>query len=584
MFAKGNQTLYGTLPGFVATQSVQRAADQARAALIDARQKADARHREMLLDEMDAEERAAFEERERQWKANLDAGRAAGDDGGPLWHWGDWIRDVLPGPFRSPLGDRHRRLWDHVDGVELGGYVFPRVEVWPRGSGKTTTAEAIAAFLGTTGRRKFVLYVRETQRQANASVQAIGEKLLSPGVERWMPMHATRAVNKFGISKGFSTNVLRTAGGFNVVALGLDAAGRGIKLDDFRPDAIIFDDIDGRHDSEAATKKKIETLTDSILPMGGNDTVVLFMQNLIIANGIVSRLTDGRADFLQDRIVAGPYPAVEGLTWEWQDREVPTAEGGTEVRKFAIITGGRATWEGQDLQACQRRIIQYGITSFLRECQHKVRDVEGALWHSGLIGANRIGPAQVPASFRYIAVGVDPSGSRKGSGDDTGIVVSGLAYDGTIITLADRSCPGDPDEWAREAVKAAVEFEADVIVAEKNFGGEMVRSVLKNAMHAMRSEPGGEDVPLFSIRLETASRGKIIRAEPVAQLMPEGEHKLLGGFPEMEDEMTTYVQGDPNSPNRLDALVWGVTYLLRKKAPAKKRGKRIRSQVQGTAH
>lgn len=581
MFGGGPNTLLGAVPRFVATQSAQRASDQARAALVAARDRAEERQRQRLLDAMDPDDRAAFEAEEAKWRANLDAGRAAGDDGPPLFGWDDWIRDVLPGPFRSPLGERHRRLWEHVDGVTLGGYVFPRVEVWPRGSGKTTTAEAIAAFLGTTGRRKFVLYVRETQRQANASVQAIGEKLLSPGVERWMPAHATRAVNKFGISKGFSTNVLRTAGGFNVVALGLDAAGRGIKLDDFRPDAIIFDDIDGRHDTEAATRKKIETLTDSILPMGGNDTVVLFMQNLIIANGIVSRLADGRADFLQDRIVAGPYPAVEGLEWEWQTRDVPTADGGTEPRRFAVITGGRATWEGQDLQACQRRITTYGITSFLRECQHLVRDVEGALWSSALIASNRVGSGR--ANYRYIAVGVDPSGSRKGAGDATGIVVSALGYDGVIYTLADRSSDGDPDEWARAAIEAAVEFDADVIVAEKNYGGEMVRSVLKTAMKAMREDPETADTPLFTIRLENASRGKVIRAEPVAQLMPEGMHKFVGGFAELEGEMTTYVQGDTNSPNRLDALVWGVTFLLRKMAPGtKKRGNRIRSTTQAT--
>ncbi|MHB2033905.1 MAG: hypothetical protein ACYCVE_11120 [Gemmatimonadaceae bacterium] len=264
------------------------------------------------------------------------------------------------------MARRHIDLWSWVMAIKKGETAQPFVGIWPRGGGKSTTAEAASVALGVRGRRGYCLYVRETQPQADKSVGNIAALLESPSIARFYPDHAERKVGKFGNSKGWRREQLRTAGGFTVDALGLEVASRGVKVEEQRPDLIIFDDIDGLHDSPAATAKKIETITKSILPAGSNDCVVLFIQNQILRDGVASQLVDRRADFLANREVSGPFPAVVGLKTEWK------VEKSTGMRR-AVITAGKATWEGQNLDTCQRNIDQWGLSAFLKEAQHQVQ-------------------------------------------------------------------------------------------------------------------------------------------------------------------------------------------------------------------
>lgn len=230
----------------------------------------------------------------------------------------------------------------------------------------STGAELAATALGLRGRRRYVLYVRETQDQADNSVSNIGSMLESPAVAAHYPEHATRMVGKYGNSRGWRRNRLRTAGGFTIDAMGLDSAARGAKVEEQRPDVIILDDIDGRHDSPATTAKKIETITSSILPAGSESVAVLAIQNLIIADGFFTRMTDGRAEYLTLRKLSGPHPAVRDLKTEYVwDEQSQT--------KRAIIVSGTPTWVGQSLEQCQRKIDRIGLADFLRECQHQVK-------------------------------------------------------------------------------------------------------------------------------------------------------------------------------------------------------------------
>lgn len=283
--------------------------------------------------------------------------------------WQAWLETMFPRHVRGGFSRRHEEFWSWVYGIEpeAAGAAAPRpfVGVWPRGGGKTTSAELAAANWGLRGKRKYVIYVRSTQDRSDDSVANIAALLESASVERHYPEHAGRALNKYGHSKGWKRNRVRTSGGFTVDALGMDTAQRGVKLDDQRPDAIILDDIDDKHDGPAATAKKVAIITTSILPAGSESPAVLAIQNLIIPHGVFSQLVDGRADFLGDRMVSGPFPAIEDMRYEFRYNN----ELG---RRLAFITGGTPTWQGQDLEVCQRQILKWGPSAFMKEAQHDV--------------------------------------------------------------------------------------------------------------------------------------------------------------------------------------------------------------------
>lgn len=279
--------------------------------------------------------------------------------------WEPWLRALFPASVSS-FAPRHAEFWAWVWAIEHGSSPDPFIGVWPRGGGKSTSAELATAAVGLRGKRLYGLYLRDTQERADDSVSNIGSLLELPSVERHYPAHAERLVGKFGASKGWRRNRLRTAGGFTVDAIGLDTAARGVKIEDQRPDFIVFDDLDGKLDTPATTAKKIATLTTSILPAGATNVAILGIQNLIIPDGIFTRLVDGRADFLSRRTVSGPYPAVYDL----QTREDVDHESG--VRRHTIV-GGLPSWAGQDLAVCQKNIDEWGLAAFQKEAQHDVQ-------------------------------------------------------------------------------------------------------------------------------------------------------------------------------------------------------------------
>lgn len=191
-------------------------------------------------------------------------------------------------------------------------------------------------------------------------------------------------------------------------------------------------------------------------------------------------------------------------------------------------------------------------------------EVNGALWsledrkaadgrHMPGIDSTRIAPGQVPTMQR-IVVAVDPSGTKgDGGGDDIGILVAGKGVDGRAYVLADRTCQLSPDGWGRRAVAAYHEFEADRVVGESNFGGDMVRFVVQTADK------------LVAYSDVKASRGKVVRAEPIAALYEQGLVSHAGDFPDLEDQMVNFTAAGyvgEGSPDRADALVWALTELM----------------------
>ena len=185
-----------------------------------------------------------------------------------------------------------------------------------------------------------------------------------------------------------------------------------------------------------------------------------------------------------------------------------------------------------------------------------LEDLEGALWSHDRFDRLRISAPKSDELGRII-VAVDPSGGAEEGTDEQGITVQALMKDGRGVLLADRSCHLSPDGWGRQAVKAVLDHQADCIVAERNFGGEMVEHVIRTAAQAMGV--------IVRVNLVQASRGKMQRAEPVSALYEQGRVVHAGAFPQLEDQLCCFTpQGyvGEGSPDRADALIWGMTELM----------------------
>ncbi len=175
-----------------------------------------------------------------------------------------------------------------------------------------------------------------------------------------------------------------------------------------------------------------------------------------------------------------------------------------------------------------------------------LEDNPDALWNRSMIDGARVSERPVDG-FARVVVGLDPSTTA--TGDEAGIIAAGLGHDGDFYVLGDWSVQGSPAVWAERTRKAYNFSQADKIVYESNQGGEMVAGTLRTV---------DAYLPLKAIH---ASRGKVTRAEPIAALYEQGRVHHVGGFQELEEEMCEWTQGDPDSPNRLDALVHALTEL-----------------------
>ena len=185
-----------------------------------------------------------------------------------------------------------------------------------------------------------------------------------------------------------------------------------------------------------------------------------------------------------------------------------------------------------------------------------IDEAPGALWKRENIDNTRV---QIAPELDYVVIGVDPSVTSEG--DECGIVISGRKKDNYYV-LADMSLQGSPHLWATKAVEAYHTFEADKIIAESNQGGEMVSAVIHEV---------DKNVP---VELVHASRGKATRAEPVAAIYEQCRAHHVGNLNKLEDEMCLWTPGD-KSPNRMDALVWGMTHLINNAVKPAIRGENI---------
>jgi len=197
---------------------------------------------------------------------------------------------------------------------------------------------------------------------------------------------------------------------------------------------------------------------------------------------------------------------------------------------------------------------------------------EGALFTISNVHKYRVLSAECP-DFTHCGIGVDPAAKGKTTSDETGIVGGGAKMiDGEwhYFICLDYSRKGKPHVWANASNRMYDELQADKVIGETNNGGDMVESTMRTV---------NEDISYIGVH---ASRGKAIRAEPVASLAIRGRLHIVGHLPDLEDEMTSW---EPDvsvwSPNRLDAMVWMITWLMSK---TRIRNPRIRNLGRTNAH
>ena len=179
-------------------------------------------------------------------------------------------------------------------------------------------------------------------------------------------------------------------------------------------------------------------------------------------------------------------------------------------------------------------------------------DAEGILWNRKMLEQCR---TETKPQLKRVIVAIDPATTKTMDSDETGITVLGQGINGHVYLLEDLSGKYSPNEWATVATQAVKRHEADAIIAEKNQGGDMVQAVLRQYDKPTR------------VKLVTATKGKATRAEPVYSLYEQGKVWHVGHFPQLEQQMVTFNPDQmEGSPDRVDALVWGVTELAHQKA------------------
>jgi len=465
---------------------------------------------------------------------------------GQVAEWQEWASRYASALLSDEPAQHHIDAWEWAESIVPGVSPETLVLAWNRGAAKSATFQGFCARWAFTLKRRFVLVIAETQEQAAKFVGAVAETLEANGIEP--------ARNPLGASRGWRKDMIRTAQGFNLVAVGWDVATRGIRLGEMRPDVILVDDVDGRLDTKATTEKKKTVLTQTFIPAGAPGLAVGFGQNVILAGGLMDQLVKGTADFLTNRRVSY-VQAVEGLRIDFQDK----ADG----TRIPYIAEGVPTWKRLSIAVLNAFLAAMGVRAFLREYQHNVEEASGGLWDGTPVRylADELADSTFPVpvngnglpTLNEIVVAVDPSGSRRG--DEAGIVAAGsFTLPGGrkgVVVLEDLSDFLSPKQWAQESITLYRSLGAKKLLCERNFGGELVEDNLTGY-------PGAPPITMV-----TVSNGKIIRAEPIQQRYESGLVWHAKRLPGLEGQMLSWKPGSGlPSPGALDAMVIALSVLF----------------------
>lgn len=365
----------------------------------------------------------------------------------------------------------------------------------------------------------------------------IRDAINSYGPQLGIALHAgSKAANRFDLADPDTGE--RLEGGLVTAGVGGGLTGKGAHL------AVVDDPIKDAADAESPTMRRrlwdwwTSVLNTRIEP-GGSIIVIQ---------------TRWHEEDLAGRILAGEDAD------DWTILDLPAiADSDDDVLGRAI---GEPLWPvryGRRALEKIRRAV--GERVWWSLYQQKPRPLEGGVWKWPWITEHRI----TPQAFRgvdltRVVVAVDTAGGADDVNDETGLCAAGRDGAGELYVIADRSGRMGADTWGHTACRLAIELQADAIVVEANFGGDMAKQILHQAWRDLQQD-GETDGMLMPAVIEVhAKLGKRLRAEPIAQLYAQGLVHHVGEFPRLEGQLVTWIPG-MDSPDRMDAGVHALTEL-----------------------
>lgn len=269
----------------------------------------------------------------------------------------------------------------------------------------------------------------------------------------------------------------------------------------------------------------------------------------------------GLAPALRTKMPSGTKPQVLATT---TPKPIPLLRDWTTRTDGSVVVTRGSTFDNAanlSAAAVKEFVRQYGRSQLGRQELYGelLTVVEGALWRHEWIEALRVRRRRDVPALSTVAIAIDPAITDKVDSDETGLVAVGRGMDGHDYVLADRSGSFVGVEAARRAWQLYLDTSADIVVYEANQGADWVRDVLRTAWYELRDEGlVGGNPPLQAIN---ATRGKRLRAEPIAARYEAGEVHHVGRFEKLEGQMTEWLPSSGTSPDRLDALVHAIAYL-----------------------
>jgi len=389
--------------------------------------------------------------------------------------WEGWLTSLFPDQFTSEFAEHHAEFCRWIWALEPGVRPDPLLFCLARKGGKSTLVETgcVAAGAPIEGepRRRYVLYVCGTQDQADDHVKTIAAHLEDSRVGKVYPDLAEAKVDQYGDRWGWNRQRLVTQSGLIVDGYGLFGSGRGAKLEEYRPDLIVLDDVDEEDDSLDVVRKKEKRITQQVIPSGANDRAILFVQNQVHDNSVMTRLLEGQSEWLLRRREIGPIPAAYDLEYE---KEYEDERG----RATYSVTDGTPSWQGFDLDDIEAEINEIGPTAFDVEYQHDVEKAGGGIFDS--VEFRQCTWADLPELTRTV-IWVDPAVTSQEGSDCMAIQADSLGVDGQVYRLFSWEQVSTPEQALRKALKKAVELGADKVGIETDQGGDTWRSVFERA-------------------------------------------------------------------------------------------------------